>query len=321
MIEIIYYNGQTAKDLSVQEFENIYPIKEGFVWIDFFAPSSNEIKKILVDLFHFHHLTIEDLLVFTDHPKLDEYDDYLFGIFHSIVYHENEMRVATWEIDFYLGNKFIITNHLKPIIFLPTLKNKFRNKNEIILKGPEFILQNLLLCMVESYFPVLNYIYKKLDETENEVFTVTQRDTINDIYKMKRNLSIIKRVLIPQMEIFETIDKLNLKYISEESKFYFNDILGHLEKINSMVDNYIDMAKSTLDAHLSISSYKMNQVMKTLTIITTIVMPLTLIAGIYGMNFEHMPELKMRYAYFVVLGVMLIIAIVLTTIFKKKKWF
>lgn len=301
MVEIIYYNGESVKDLSIQELQSIYPITKGILWIDFFAITQSEIKKILVDLFNFHTLTLEDLTVFTDHPKLDFYDNYLFGVFHSIVYHENELRVATWEIDFYIGNNFIITNHLKPIPFLPILKNKFRNKNELMLKGGEFILQNIFLCMVESYQPVLKNIYKKLDEAENEVLTQTQKDTINDIYKMKRNLSILKRVIIPQIEIFQKIEKIDLKFFSKESRFYFNDIATHLDKINNLIDSYIDLAKSTLDAHLSISSYKMNIVMKTLTVITTIVMPLTLIAGIYGMNFEYMPELKMRYAYFVVL--------------------
>lgn len=286
MIEIIYYNGQETKDISFEELKNIFPIKSGVLWIDLIAPAPAEIKKLLVDLFKFHPLTIEDCSIFIDHPTLDDYGNYLFGVFHSLNYHEKELRVATWEIDFFIGKNYLITNHLKPLSFLPELKSKFRTKFEQFLKGPDFIVQHLLDTMVATYYPILINLKKKLNETETEIFRLVEQesDTINDIYKIKRNLSVLKRVLHPQMQVLSDIIKFKDKYFSEESITYFNDIVNHLERIRNMVNEYLEMGNDTLDAHLSLSSHKMNKIMKRLTVIMTIFMPLTVLSGVGGMS-------------------------------------
>jgi len=284
MFEILYNDGKATKNMSIGELKNIFPITSGILWIDLFAPTKEELKDILVNLFHFHPLTVEDCSAFIDHPKIDDYETYLFGAFHSLVYHTEELRVATWEVDFFISKDFIVTNHLKPVPYIPEMKNKFKNNEPLFLKGTDFIVQNLLDTMLNSYYPVLASLRKKLNEVEKEVLTATEHDTINDIYRTKRNLSLMKRVLLPQIEMLTEILQCKNKYFSSDSMVYFNDILNNAEKIRNKINEYNEMGQDTLNAHLSISSYKMNNVIKRLTVIMTIFMPLSVITGIGGMS-------------------------------------
>ncbi|MBP7652180.1 magnesium transporter CorA family protein [Candidatus Dependentiae bacterium] len=284
MIDITYYNGDSAKKISCDELKKIYPPAKGFIWIDLNAANKNESDLILEQFFNFHPLTIEDCGIFIDHPKIDEYENYLFIVFHSLFYHEQELRTATWELDFFVGKNFLVTNHLKPIQHLDDIKTKLLNLDENLIKGIDFLVAFILTAKVDSYYPVLSSINKKLNEVENEVLTSTEHDTINDIYKLKRSLSIIKKVLIPQLSVMNEIMKFENKYFSNESIAYFNDLTNNLQRIRNILADYIEMGNDTLNAHLSISSYKMNKVMKRLTFITTIFMPLTLLSGIGGMS-------------------------------------
>ncbi|HPN32212.1 MAG TPA: magnesium transporter CorA family protein [bacterium] len=284
MIDITYFDGELSKKISFEELKKIFPVQKGFVWLDLSDPSESEINSILKNFFNFHPLTIEDCGVFIDHPKIDDYEKYLFIVFHSIFYHEKELRAATWELDFFFGNNYLVTYHIKPIPHLDDIKNKAMKCEADIIKGLDFLVCDILSVMVDSYYPVLKQISRKLNEVESEVLTSTEHDTINDIYKLKRSLSILKKTLLPQLSVMNEFMRYEKKYFSENSSIYFNDLVNNLQRIKNILADYIEMGNDTLDAHLSISSYKMNKVMKRLTFITTIFLPLTLLSGIGGMS-------------------------------------
>ncbi|HPG31872.1 MAG TPA: magnesium transporter CorA family protein, partial [bacterium] len=279
-----YFDGELSKKISFEELKKIFPVQKGFVWLDLSDPSESEINSILKNFFNFHPLTIEDCGVFIDHPKIDDYEKYLFIVFHSIFYHEKELRAATWELDFFFGNNYLVTYHIKPIPHLDDIKNKAMKCEADIIKGLDFLVCDILSVMVDSYYPVLKQISRKLNEVESEVLTSTEHDTINDIYKLKRSLSILKKTLLPQLSVMNEFMRYEKKYFSENSSIYFNDLVNNLQRIKNILADYIEMGNDTLDAHLSISSYKMNKVMKRLTFITTIFLPLTLLSGIGGMS-------------------------------------
>jgi len=324
MFEILYNDGELTKSLTLEELKKIFPVTSGILWIDLFAPTQDEIKTILVDLFNFHPLTVEDCGVFIDHPKIDDYNSYLFGAFHSMVYHCEESRVATWEVDFFISKNYLVTNHLKPVTYIPAMINKFKASYPLFMAGPDFIVEHLLDTMINSYYPVLECLKKKLNEVEKEVFSTTEHDTINDIYRTKRNLSLMKRVLTPQIEMLTDIMKYETKYFSIESIPYINDIINTAEKIRNKIKEYNEMGHDTLDAHLSVSSYKMNNVIKRLTVIMTISMPLSIIAGMGGMsewsmitgashNNWFIPYLSFTFA-------LAVVGIASYYIFKRIKW-
>ncbi|MFA5779745.1 MAG: magnesium transporter CorA family protein [Elusimicrobiota bacterium] len=324
MIEILYNDGKETREMPIEELKKIHPVASGILWVDLYAPTPEETRKVLLDLFKFHPLTVEDCQVFVDHPKIDDYDTYLFGVFHSLVYHEEDSRVATWEVDFFVGKNFIVTNHLKPVPFIPELKKKFRNNYPHFLKGTDFIVQHILDTMIDSYYPVLSSLRKKLNETEKEVFSLTEHDTINDIYRIKRNLSLMKRVLLPQIEVLSDILCFKHGYFSENSIAYFNDVINHAEKIRNKIKEYNEMGRDTLDAQLSISSYKMNDVIKRLTAIMTVFMPLTVITGIGGMSEWSMitgtTNTNWIFSYLLFTLGLVLIGIGAYYILKKMKW-
>lgn len=284
MLEIFYHDGNDSKEISLEELKKIHPIRQGILWIDLTGHTAEEAKSILVDLYQFHPLTVEDCGSFIDHPKIDDYDDYLFIVFHSLYYHEEEMRISTWELDFFVGPHYVITNHLKPIPYLPDVKKLFKEKHPALARGHDFLVQYIMDKMVNYNLPMLKRIGRKLVETENEVLTTTEHDTISDIYKIKRNLSIIRNVIHPQIDVLAEIMKYENKYFSPDCIVYFNDTINQMEKVRNVVRDYIDMCHAALDAHLSISSYKMNNIIKRLTLIMTVFMPLTVLAGMGGMS-------------------------------------
>lgn len=322
MIEIHHFDGQAVRAIPLDELRKLHPLRQGFVWVDLAAPTAEESRAVLVDLFHFHPLTVEDCGIFIDHPKIDEFEDYLFMAFHSLFYHEEEMRLAVWELDFFVGRNYLVTNHLKPIPYLPRIKEKFEKCTPNFVKGVDFLVAQILDTMVSAYYPVLTQINRKLDEVEREVMTVTDRHTITDIYKINRNLSIMRRVLLPQIEVLSEIMRYRERYFSGDSLIYFNDVTNHLQRIKSMVDSFVEMSEAAFNTNLAFSSMRMSVIMKRLTVITIIFMPLTFLSGVGGMSEWSMitgPD-NWWYSYPIFLGGMAAIGYLTWRFLKSKGW-
>lgn len=322
MITLLYLDEQNnlIKTGSIDKLKELQQKKDAIFWLDMENMQKKESEEILSGIFKFHPLAVEDCINISHHPKMDDYCDYLFIIVHGVSKGNKNSDFHTDEINIFMGKNYIVTYHDKKFSFIDETFSKIEKNPLLIKQGPANILYYLMDYLVESYTPVIESLDKLIDTIENEIFKNPTDETLNKIFTLKRRIMRLKRISTYQREVFLELSHTNSPLIEKNMLIYFRDVYDHLLRLSDLADSYRDTATSAIDIYLSAVSNRLNSVMKVLTIIATIMMPLTLIAGIYGMNFEYMPELKMRYGYFYVLGIMVILTLYMIHIFRKKKW-
>ena len=300
--------------------ELLKEVPEAIHWIDLEDPTVKE-ATILEDPFHFHPLAIEDCLSEVHHPKVDDYDAYIFVIVHGIRFDAPTDQFITRELDIFLGTNFLITHHNGPMRSI-TAARELCNKNlqASMPRGVDFLLHSILDQMFEHYFPSLDAIEDKIQLVQVEVFENPSRETLDRIFALKRDVMQLRRICLPQREIINRLARADFKVISQRAAVYFRDIYDNLYRIVEGSMAYQDMTQSTMDAYLSAVSNRLNETMKRLTVISALLMPLTVITGIYGMNFEFMPELHWKFGYPLVLGTMAVVSGLLVLWFRRKNW-
>ncbi len=307
----------------IQNPENLAQVlkdKTRRVWADFESPSPGE-SALLTDVFAFHPLAIEDCFDKKHLPKIDDYDQYLFlVIHHGATFSARLGTFSTEKLSIFISSNYLVTVHDGPSRTITLLKERLLKHHSSFTRGTDFLLHDILDGIVDHYFPVLDEFDNQIDQLEEEVFRNPTSDTSSKILLMKKNVLNLKRATAPQRELFNQLSRDDFPVISSAARIYFRDVYDHLVHIYDLTDSYQNLISGTRDAYLSTISNKLNEVMKVLTVISTIILPLSLISGIYGMNFVNIPELKDPYGYFKVMGVMAGIAIFLLIFFKRKKW-
>lgn len=289
-------------------------------WIDLEDPTVKE-ASILEDPFHFHPLAIEDCLSEVHHPKVDDYDDYLFFIVHGIRFDSPTDQFITRELDIFLGRNYLVTHHHGPMRSITAARDLCsKNLQAAMPKGVDFLIHQILDQMFEHYFPSLDAIEDKIQLVQVEVFEKPTRDTLERIFILKRDVMQLRRICQPQREIVHRLSRGEFRVISPKAAIYFRDIYDNLYRIVDASFSYQDLIQGTLDAYLTAVSNRLNETMKRLTVIGAIMAALTVLTGVYGMNFEHMPELKWRYGYGMVWLLMAVVTGGLLIFFKKKEW-
>lgn len=283
-----------------------------FYWVDFEEPT-NEETKLLSEFFHFHPLAIEDCLYFIQRPNMNYYDGVLFFVLHSL-----NKTIRCEEIDVFVGENYVVSFHKEKDQAIDMVKQKLFAKKEIGNVGPLYVFHSIIDELVDCYFPILHQIEDKLNEYEEK--EARSKKIIEEVYEIRRDLIRLRKTIIPMRDLLYRI--INSKRFQDAGQFnhYFSDIYDHLMKLTDMVASNQDVTSDMRENYMSIQSNRMNSIMMTLTVITTIFMPLTFIVGVYGMNFDHMPELHWKYGYFITLGVMAIIVIGMIFWFYKKGW-
>ena len=300
--------------------EHIREGSEALHWIDLEDPTVKE-ATILEDPFHFHPLAIEDCLSEVHHPKVDDYEDYSFIIVHGIRFDAPTDQFITRELDIFLGKNYLITHHRGPMRSITAAREQCgKNLQAAMPKGVDFLLHQILDQMFEHYFPNLDAIEDKIQLVQVEVFENPTRDTLDRIFVLKRDAMHLRRICTPQREIVHRLSRGEFKAISPKAAIYFRDIYDNLYRIVDASFAYQDMIQGTLDAYLTAVSNRLNETMKRLTVIGAVFAALTVLTGVYGMNFEHMPELKWRYGYAMVWVLMAAITAGLIWYFRKKEW-
>lgn len=292
--------------------------KRNQVWVDFEGPAPEAAESLSRD-FHFHTLAIEDCISETLLPKIDDYGDYIFLVLHGARTMADETFVTS-EVNFFLGPNYLVSYHDEPSRSISQARERCLRGGPSITRGVDFLLHEILDAMVDHYFPVLDQFDAVIDQIEEEVFAHPDRETLNKIFSMKKEVMHLRRVAGPQREILNRLSRDPLKVITPTAAVYFRDVYDHLARITDLAESYRDLVTSALDAYLSVVSNRLNEIVKLLTIFTATLMPLTVITGIYGMNFENMPELHTRYGYFIVIAVMAAITVGMLAFFRKKKW-
>lgn len=294
--------------------------RKSFIWLDMEDPNEEEFK-ILSDMFNFHPLPIEDCSNYTDVSKFDDFEDYLFIVIHGVLYGENNKDFKKHELDIFIGKNYLVTVHKDKMKTININLAKVKKNPSIMSKGVDFLLYNIMDELVDNYMPLLDLIENKIERLEDNVINGDVKDIMPEIVNNKREILNLKRSVGPQREIINKIARRDSAVITNKYVIYFRDVYDHIVRVNELIESNRERLGSIFEIYLSSISNRMNDIMKRLTLVATIFMPLTLIVGIYGMNFQIMPELKWHYGYFIVLGVMAFIGISLTIYFKTRKWF
>ncbi|MDQ0229513.1 magnesium/cobalt transporter CorA [Metabacillus malikii] len=303
--EVVY--NQPLRKLNRKNFE--------WFWVDFQEPTAEETKE-LSRFFRFHPLAIEDCLEFVQRPKLDFYDQYLFIVVHSI----NQATLEADEVDIFVSDNYIVTFHKKPVRDMNNLWH--RVKQDLLLQeSPLQIMYHIIDHLVDDYFPPVYRLEDLINQVEANTSDQTISELMEQIFDIRSQLNKLRRTIIPMRDLLYRIISSSRFNSFKEKHIYLHDIYDHLLKLVEMIDANRELSTDIRDSYLSINSDRMNRVMMTLTVISSIFLPLTFIAGVYGMNFEYMPELSGKYSYFIILGVMFVIGIGMVLFFHRMGWF
>lgn len=319
-IMILEKNKGTAILSTPEEVTPYLGKKDILVWVDVKKPSQKDME-FLEQHFSFHPLAIEDCMTTIQRPKIDTYDNYLFIVLHAAILAAHKDKASSLELDSFVGENYVVTVHLKTIESVTSTWERCLKNKGIMSRGTAYLFYCIADALVDNYFPILEKLDKEIQKTEDIIFKDPDRRALNKIFDLKENVLILRRILGPQRETMNFIARGSYQPIIPASlSIYFRDVSDLLARINDNLDTYRDLLASAVDGYISATSNRLNEIMKVLTIIATIMMPLTLITGIYGMNFRFMPEIEWQHGYFVVIGIMLAIAVGMLLFFKKKKW-
>ena len=288
------------------------------IWVDVADPTSEDFLE-LANEFGFHRLAIEDCRHPHQRPKVDEYQGYYFIVLYEAELLEGQ-ELHLCELNIFLGKNYVVTVHSQPIRAIKTAERLWREWADLAERGTGLLAYLLMDSIVDEYLPLLDLISDRIDELEGQIFGDTPPETIQEIFRIKKQLLLLRRAVTPLRDVFNTLLRRGQPVFSDDTRIYFQDVFDHLIRVADSIDTLRDLLGSTMDAYLSVTGNRMNLVMKRLTAISAILMSATLVAGIYGMNFKFMPELKWRYGYVGALVAMLAIGMALYIYFRKIEW-
>ena len=290
---------------------------DGLRWIDVVDPSREEIRR-LGELFGFHPLALEDVLKGQQRPKVDIYEDYFFVVVYALDPAGSDRR---WEIAIFVKRELVVTVRERGVPAFETAIRRFSEHcKEQRSPTSTMLLYTIADSIVDDYFPCMDAIAEEIDQLETGMFDSPDRDELRAIFRMRQRLLAMRRVVSPAREVFNALIRRELPLLGEQSLYYFQDVYDHVIRVTDAIDADRDMLASALDVHLSLAANRMNQTVRTLTAASILLMSLALVAGIYGMNFEVMPELEWRYGYLFALGIMAAIGGALALLFRRLRW-
>ena len=299
-----------------------YRDKESVTWINIDGLHDIDLISNIGELFGLHPLVLEDIVNTEQRPKMDDYDEYIF-IVSKMLYYDLELHKIQFEqLSLILWRNFVISfQEREGDVFEPVRERLRKGKGRIRKMGPDYLLYALMDAVVDNYFIVLENIGERIEELEEGLVSNPKPDILQSIHEFKRELIYLRRSVWPLRELISSLERGETGLIREKTTLYLKDVYDHTIQVIDTVETYRDVVSGMMDLFLSSVSNRMNEVMKMLTVIATIFIPLTFIAGIYGMNFENMPELKWHWGYPIALSAMLIIGIIMLLWFRRKKIF
>ncbi|MFS0574676.1 magnesium/cobalt transporter CorA [Sporosarcina sp. 179-K 3D1 HS] len=309
--------GLTTNDEWIFDFnlEDLRTLSFQWYWIDFDRPTLEE-ESYLHSYFQFHPLAIEDCLQRLQRPKMDYYDGYAFFVLHSLCQDDLEAE----ELNLFQGEDFVVTFHYNNLRELSEVRDKMVQQMNRWERGSVFLTYLIMDKVVDYYFPILYQIEDHLNDVEEQLSPSTVHLSMDYVFEVRSDLLRLRRTIYPMRELLYRILNSERLGLSHNEHTYFRDIYDHLLRLGEILELNRELTADIRDSQLSINSNRMNSIMMTLTIISSIFIPLTFIAGVYGMNFDNMPELHWRYGYFIILLAMLVIGVSMLLWFKYKGW-
>lgn len=291
------------------------------IWVNMEQPGEED-HRVLLDTFGFHPLTVEDCRLNHHHPKVEEFSNHLYFIVHGVRTDASAEKFNTIELDGYLGANYVVTYHHEPFDSIEAVKQRVRSTPVACQRGAAFLLYQIIDHVVDDYVPVVEAFDERVDQLENDIFSLKQanNDILEEILRLKRSVLRLRRISSKQLNVLYRVSHGEFHLIGGQMLPFYRDIYDHLVRITDLAENYRDLITGALDAYLSVVSNRLNEIMKVLTIFSAIMLPLTFIAGVYGMNFDNMPELHTRNGYFVTWMVMIVVAVGMLLIFWRRGW-
>jgi magnesium transporter len=324
MIKFAFYlapDGKLPQQVNIDQIGSLLATGKGLLWVDI-EDTISEDAQLLIDVFHFHPLAVADCISKNIHPpKIDEFEDHLFIIVHGINYCIESDVVETTELALFAGKNYVVTSHDVPLRSVASIMERLKVDGRPMRRGADMLAHDIIDALVNNIMPTIDELDDRCTSIESEVLEHPKKETLGSIMQLKRSLLALNRVMSPQRETINTIARGDYPVIGKKALIYYRNIYDHLVRIETLTQGLRDLADSVLATYLSSVSNRMNETMRVLSIVATIFLPLTLLAGIYGMNFEYMPELQWRWGYFMVLGIILLVVLIVIWRFWASGWF
>lgn len=321
---VAYAGGKRIGDVPLDDISEILKQPGTFVWIGLYEPDEPLLRKVQEE-FGLHDLAIEDALAAHQRPKIERYDSSLFAVLQTAQLAEphktDECHVEYGETHIFLGRNYVITVRHGNATSYAAVRARAESKPKLLKQGPAFVLYAVIDFIVDRYFPIVDALEGELDHLEHRIFHETfSRETTKRIYRLRRDLLALKRVVSPVTEMSLRLSRFDDDLIPAATRPYFRDVYDHSLRINEMIDSVMDLLATALEAHLSLISVSQNEDTRRLAAWAAIIAVPTMVAGVYGMNFDVMPELRWTFGYPLVVGVTLMICLTLYIKFKQSRW-
>jgi len=322
-ITLIDYDEQHVQEKQLASIEECFPFLAAptVTWVNIDGLHDVSVIEKLGKAFELHPLLLEDILSTAQRPKFEDYDESLFLVLKMLRFREDHAVIETEQVSLIVGPNFVLSFQERVGDVFDPIRDRIRNaKGRIRKLGADYLAYSLVDAIVDSYFLILERLGERIEQLEEELVGNPSQRTLQQIHALKREMITLRRSIWPLRELVSGLQRSESPWIAESTRIYLRDVYDHTIQIIDTIESFRDMVSGMLDIYLSSISNRMNAVMKVLTIIATLFIPLTFIAGVYGMNFEHMPELEWRYGYAVVWAVMICVAAIMLVYFRRRKW-
>jgi magnesium transporter len=315
-----YANGQRVADVQIDEIEQALKQEDRFVWIGLHEPEEELLRTVQL-AFGLHDLAIEDAHLAHQRPKLERYEDSLFVVLRTAQMNREQHRIEFGETHLFVGPRYVVSVRHGASLSYAQVRARCETTPRLLVQGPGFVLYAIMDFVVDHYFPIVDALEDELETLEDQIFGEQfSRETTRRIYELKRDLLEVKRAISPLVDMCNRLMRFDLELIPEDTRPYFRDVYDHVIRINEIVDNLRELLTSALEANLSLISVSQSDAMKRLAGWAAIIAVPTMIAGIYGMNFEFMPELRWAWGYPLSMGIMVVACGLLYWQFKRSGW-
>jgi magnesium transporter len=320
-ISVIDYDETHIEEKQIGNLEEVFPFKDSptVTWINVDGVHDMGIIEKIGQYFGIHPLVLEDIVTTRQRPKMEDFGSYIYVVLMMLCLEKGEARSE--QVSIILGKNFVISFQEVPGDVFDPIRDRLRNgKGRIRKMGADFLAYSLVDMVVDNYFVILENFGERIEDLEDELISQPDPNTLKSIHTLKRELIFIRKSVWPLRELVSGLERVESDLLSDTTQTYLRDVYDHTVQTIETVETYRDMVSGMLDTYLSSLSNRMNEVMKVLTIIATIFIPITFIAGVYGMNFHYMPELSWKWGYFAALGAMTGVCVVMVVYFKRKGW-
>ena len=322
-LHVIDYNESTLTEKYPADISECLPSKEKgeIKWLNISGVHDENIIHRIGESYGIHPLVMEDIANTTQRPKVEDHDDYIFLVVKMAYLKPEDSELQIEQVSLLVGKNYVISLQEKEGDILDSLRERLRtNKGKLRKMGSDYLMYSILDTLVDNYFSVLEYIGEQMEDTEEQLLKAANQDTLNSIYQLKRELMFLHKSIWPMREVINSLQRDDFELINKTTFIYLRDVYDHTIQVAETLEIFREMSSGMLDLYLSTVSNRLNEVMKVLTIFAAVFIPLTFIAGVYGMNFKFMPELEWRYGYAMWWGLIIVISIFMFIFFKRKKW-